>query len=345
VKILFVTNQGGGLLAGRTVRSFGLDFTVSSFTFETLVRFRRAPDLGPVVNRAALDRAVEEIEGHGGVLAEAPETVLLHFVRAKRGMRPLPWFVNTVQLLARVEPLRAAIRATYGEDPLALAAADARVRWIVTTKSHVDALAALGIPRERIVFFPSTSALQEAITPEAAAAYAGVEARPLPAGLEGMELLAAGTNNRDLVTLARAADLAGLRVHVIGDEPPPSRFLVRHAPIPLAEFVAATARAKALIVPLRAGDASCGQQTVAIAQRVRTLVVASDVPAMEAYVEHERSGLLVPPEDPAALGAALARALAEPRAREMAAAGFERDAKDGATVEAVLREVYGPPRG
>ena len=43
-------------------------------------------------------------------------------------------------------------------------------------------------------------------------------------------------------------------------------------------------------------------------------VVASDVPALRETVEHERTGLLVPPGDPAALAAAVARVLDEPEA-------------------------------
>ncbi len=43
-------------------------------------------------------------------------------------------------------------------------------------------------------------------------------------------------------------------------------------------------------------------------------VVASDVPALRETVEHERTGLLVPPGDPVALAAAVTRVLDEPEA-------------------------------
>ena len=55
-----MTNDGGGHFAGQTVSWLGLELTVASFTFEDLVRFRRPPAEGPMVQRQTLDRAVAE---------------------------------------------------------------------------------------------------------------------------------------------------------------------------------------------------------------------------------------------------------------------------------------------
>lgn len=62
-----------------------------------------------------------------------------------------------------------------------------------------------------------------------------------------------------------------------------------------------------------------------LAQTFARPVVASDVGDLGAAVEHGRTGLLVPPRDPAALGAALCRLLREPEtADRMGQAGLAR---------------------
>ena len=344
-----MTNDGGGHFAGQTVSWLGLELTVASFTFEDLVRFRRPPAEGPMVQRQTLDRAVAETERFDGVLAEAPESVLLHYVRRKRGLRPLRWLVNVVQLLDRVQPLRAMVRRIYGDDPLALAAADPRVRWLVTTRAHIEPLVRAGLPRERVTFYPSNTASQEHMMPTAAALFAEDAVRALPESLRGVAggVLVAGTNNRDIETVARAAEIARTPIHVLTDlrrtPPVASPWLAYHDVVPLADFVAAVARSRLLLIPLHAGDASCGQQTIAIAQRVRTLVVASDVPAVRDYIADGESGLLVPPGDPEALAAALGRALTDLRAPTLIEAAFERDARDGRHAERLFLDAYLAP--
>jgi hypothetical protein len=351
MRVLFITNDGGGRLARREVRAPGLDITVATFTFEDLARFRRPPVEEPVFDRRALDRAVAETEGFDGVLGDAPELLLLHYVRTKRGMRRVRWVVNVVDPGGAVRSIRLAVKRAYGEDPLHVAAADPAVRIMVTTTAHVEAMVAEGVPRERLLCLPSVSALQEALQPGAVAAYEAPEARPLPESLAAVAggVLVPGINQRDFATAARAAEIGEIPVHVLTDRRrapfTPSRFVVPHDPVPLAGFVAAVAQARLVVVPLRASDASGGQQTVAIAQRVRTLVVASDVPAMEGYVTHGGSGILVAPEDPEALAAAMKRALSEAPSAAMLQAGFERDARDGVRVVEAVREAYLSPLG
>jgi glycosyltransferase involved in cell wall biosynthesis len=52
--------------------------------------------------------------------------------------------------------------------------------------------------------------------------------------------------------------------------------------------------------------------TVLEAQATGTPVVASDLPVMREYLVHERNALLVSPEDPNAIAAALVRAVSDP---------------------------------
>lgn len=346
MKVLHVLNEARGALAGQRIEWRGLDLTVAAFTFEDLVHFRRAGERDPVIHREALDRAVAECERHEGVFAEAPEAVLLHYVRARRRLRPLRWLVNVVHLLERVEPLRALVRRAYGEDPLAVAAAAPEVRWYVTTREHAAVLVRAGLPAERIDFHPATTASHACLLPTAAEALAAPGPAPPPlAGVAG-GVLVAGINGRDLATLAAAAERAALPVHVLTDlrrlPPVTSRWLAYHDLVPLRDFVATVASARVLALPLRAGDGSCGQQTLAIAQHTRTLVVASDVPAVRDYLVDGESGLLVPPGDPAALAAALRRALEEPRREALVEAGARRNARDGAAFERIFLGAFAP---
>ena len=78
-------------------------------------------------------------------------------------------------------------------------------------------------------------------------------------------------------------------------------------PVAVERYVALLKRARVVAVPLEPGPEAAGQQTVAIAQRVGTPVVCSDVPGVADYVEEGRAALLVPPSDPAALAAGIRR--------------------------------------
>jgi glycosyltransferase involved in cell wall biosynthesis len=87
------------------------------------------------------------------------------------------------------------------------------------------------------------------------------------------------------------------------------------------------------------------------AMRAGVATVLTDVVGNRDVIEHGRSGLLVPPEDPAALAQAVIGLLEDPRRRaELAAAGRERVERRfdivtmGATMEALYTELAGAPR-
>jgi glycosyltransferase involved in cell wall biosynthesis len=168
----------------------------------------------------------------------------------------------------------------------------------------------------------------------------------LPERLEAVrgQILLAGTNNRDVATAARAAELLGRPIHVLTDlsrvRRVASRELVYHGVAPQAEFIAAVAHAAVLVIPLVANEESCGQQSLATAQRVGTLVVASDIPALRGYIVHGESGFLARPEDPSDLARALELALAHAGDERMLRAARERDRRDTIRMRAVFERAF-----
>lgn len=346
MRILFVTNEGRGRYAGRRFEWLGLEFTYSSFTFEDIVHFRVAPDAEPVLRRSALDRAIDEIEAFDGVFAEEPETVLLGYVRSRRGLQRKRWLSNTVQKLRRAAPIRELVQRTYGEDPLRAVAADTEIFWTVTTRAHHAPLVSEGLPECRMSYTPVTSAIHTAFFPDSAAAFEAGARADLPpklAEIRGAVLLA-GTNNRDLETMRQAAALLPDKVHVLTDLTRnvhlQSPHLVYHDLVTLPEYVAAVANAGVIVLPLRSTTESCGQQTLAAAQRVGTVVVASDVPAIRDYIEDGKSGFLARPGDPAALASSIRVALEHAEAPDIIAAGRARDARDAERIAELFTQVF-----
>lgn len=346
MRILFVTNEGRGRYAGRRFEWLGLDFAFASFTFEDIVRFRSAPDREPTIDRRALDRAIDEVEGFDGVFAEEPETILLAYVRRRRGLGPKRWIANTVQRLRRAGSIRDLVRSRYGEDPLEIVAADPEVFWGYTTRAHRDPLLAAGLPESRMIYTPVSSAIHTRFFPDTARAFEQGTGARLPTGLEAIKgaVLLAGTNNRDLETLSQAAALLPGRIHVLTDlsrnRRVASPHLAYHNLVPLPTFIAAVAHAGVLVLPLLPTTDSCGQQTLAAAQRVGTVVVASDVPAIRDYIEDGRSGFLAPPGDPERLAASIGIALEHAASPDILAAARARDARDADRITELFTRVF-----
>lgn len=351
MRILFVTNEGSGRYAGRHFEWLGLDFTYASFTFEDLVRFRFAPDREPIIDRAAIDRAIDEIEAFDGVFAEEPETVLLGYVRHRRGLAPKRWLSNTVQQLRRVNPVRSWVHSKYGEDPLDVVAADPELFWAVTTRVHCAALVAAGLPESRISYNPVSSAIHVHFFPDVAPAFEAGARAELPRELEAVRggVLMAGTNNRDLPTVSRAAALLPDKVHVLTDltrnRQKLSPHLVYHDVVPLPAFVTAVAHAGVLVLPLLKTEESSGQQTLAVAQRVGTVVVASDIPAIRDYIDDGKSGFLAPPGDAEALAGQIRLALEHADSPEILAAARARDARDAGVITELFTRVFVRAKG
>lgn len=92
--------------------------------------------------------------------------------------------------------------------------------------------------------------------------------------------------------------------------------------VPVEEVRDVFGRARVVVTPYRVGYQS---GVIHLAMTMARAVVTSDVGDLSAAVRHEETGLVVPPEDPAALADALERLLADAQeAERMGAAGHER---------------------
>jgi glycosyltransferase involved in cell wall biosynthesis len=162
----------------------------------------------------------------------------------------------------------------------------------------------------------------------------------LPTGRDG-SVFAGGYSNRDFAPLVEVSlrvsapmTLATERLSAEQRSQLPAR--VRAGRISHDEFVRLMSRASVVVVPLEhRTDRSAGEQTYLNAMAMGKPVIVTDTMGVRDYVEHEQTGLIVPPRDPDALAHALewtlnpanepaALAMGE-RARQVALARFGPD--------------------
>lgn len=183
----------------------------------------------------------------------------------------------------------------------------------------------LGLPAERFVFVPLS------IHDEPREAREN-EAAPF--------VLAMGSANRDYRTLVAAVGALGVPTvivagaHAVEGVALPPHVTVRSG-LGIAECHDLCARARVNVVPLRNTAFTSGQVTVLEAMMLGKPVVATRAAGTEDYVSEGWNGLLVPPEDPAALAAAIAALWDDPAARARLGAQARRTVAEGTTFRAV----------
>jgi glycosyltransferase involved in cell wall biosynthesis len=138
----------------------------------------------------------------------------------------------------------------------------------------------------------------------------------------GNYFLAIGREQRDWATLGVAARGTTTEIRVVGPRglvlPPP---LCSLPPMSRPELLSMLQHAKALVVPLLPAARTAGQLTVLDAMSVGRAVIATAGQGTEDYVT-DRTGILVPPRDPAALADAMRRLLQPGVAEEMGRAAL-----------------------
>ena len=141
-------------------------------------------------------------------------------------------------------------------------------------------------------------------------------------GKEDLFAIAAGRTFRDYPTLLDAAR-EGLDLPVtivagrgsLGSASVPQGVTVRYD-IPRPALVDLMARSAIVVLPLEARQISTGQSVLLEAMAMGKPVVVTRVNGTVDYVEHMRTGLLVPPNDPAALREAVNRLARDPELRQ-----------------------------
>ncbi|SFU87401.1 Glycosyltransferase involved in cell wall bisynthesis [Methylobacterium sp. 174MFSha1.1] len=183
----------------------------------------------------------------------------------------------------------------------------------------------LALPRDRFVFVPLSIHDEPRETHEDAAA-------PF--------VLAMGSANRDYATLVAAVARLGLPTVIVagahavaGLDLPPNVTL--RSNLTIAECHDLCGRARVNVVPLRNTSFTSGQVTVLEAMMLGKAVVATRAAGTEDYVSEGENGLLVPPEDPAALAAAIAALWEDPAARARLGEAARRTVAEGTTFRSV----------
>ena len=137
--------------------------------------------------------------------------------------------------------------------------------------------------------------------------------------------IAAGRTFRDYDTLIEAfrgldlpLTIVGYKGPLAGDQVPPNITLIRE--LPLAELTARVAASSVVIVPLLDLQISTGQSVFLQAMAMQKAVIVTAVNGPVDYIEHMKTGLLVPPRDPQALREAAQRLMGDPELRRQLAA-------------------------
>ena len=153
--------------------------------------------------------------------------------------------------------------------------------------------------------------------------------------IAGRHVFSGGDSLRDYATLAEVArNLPAIPFRIASattrlDSPPPN---VEVGRVPHAEYIQLVRSAAVLVVPLRAGVIrTAGLETFLTGMALGKLIITTDSPGIRDYVDDRRTGLIVPPGDAGAMTEAIAWAVDEANADEVAriaAAGRESARRD-----------------
>ncbi|WIB59108.1 glycosyltransferase [Curtobacterium sp. MCLR17_007] len=282
--------------------------------------------------------------------------------RAVRSFRPdvihAHWAIPQALVATLAAPGVPRVVTTHGGDVYALRAAPlVRLkRWVLGRAAHVttvngemrERLTSWGVPETRSSVVPMGVDLEPA-----AAARARTVRQPGRVVAVGRLVEKKGFGT--LLEALRGIDDVPWELVVVGDGPYRTRLQDQAAGLPVTftgqrgktEVLDTLASAEVVAlpsVPAANGDQEGLPVTLLEAAAVGAAVVASDLPGIRDVVEHDVSGLLVPPGDVASLRAALRRALTDDEARARwqqgataAAAAFSGE-RIGERYRAVLRD-------
>lgn len=169
-----------------------------------------------------------------------------------------------------------------------------RVAYCVLTRWERGRFAATwGVDPERVFVTPYCHTLSDADLAAPTSTRGGV--------------FAGGNSLRDygpLVAAAGELDVPVTLATKLVDGPLPAN--ITAGPVPYERFFELLRNARAVVVPLAdRNDRTAGQQTYLNAMALGKAVIVTDSPGVREYVEDGRTGIVVPPNDPAALARAI----------------------------------------
>jgi hypothetical protein len=152
--------------------------------------------------------------------------------------------------------------------------------------------------------------------------------------IAGTHVFSGGDSLRDYETLVEVARSLPMEFRIASARAsfptaPPNVNIGR---VPHAEYIQLVRSAAVVVVPLRAGVVrTAGLETFLTGMAMGKIIITTDSPGIRDYVDDGRTGLIVPPGDPAALRAAIAWAVDPTNAdqvAQIAAAGRESARRD-----------------
>jgi glycosyltransferase involved in cell wall biosynthesis len=270
--------------------------------------------------------------GHADALFTPLAQVLPLAARMRRRVRELalPWELGAVDVaftpLASVFPLAARARrlpvvvVNYGLNLIYERSARTRRQLLRASLGSAASVVCLG-ETQREMLLEQTGLRPERVR----TALLGIDAHffsPRPAQNGEPYVLAVGKDlARDYATLARALEGLGVRAEIaayprnlVGISLPPGARARVVGPLELRDLYA---NAACVVIPQRGdaypyGSEGGGLTALLEAMAMGKPIVASDRPIIREYVDDGRSGITVPPEDAAALRAAIDRVLGDP---------------------------------
>lgn len=252
-------------------------------------------DRGALSRRALLGRLVREAPAHRALIVDGsvgPSDLyvdLLAAIAARRGRAGVPIVIGECQWKlggSRIDRLttRLGLRALDGP----------KVAYCVLSYWERERFAKTwSVDPARVFVTPYCHTLSEADLAAPTSARGGI--------------FAGGNSLRDygpLVAVAPQLEEQIVLATKLLDGPLPEN--VTAGPVPRERFFELLRNARVVVVPLAdREDRTAGQQTYLNAMALGKPVIVTDSPGVREYVEDGRTGIVVPPADPAALASAL----------------------------------------
>ena len=204
----------------------------------------------------------------------------------------------------------------------------------VSARREIDVYAKrLGLPKDRIRFLPFHTNI--------------IEPRMVPG--TGGYIFSAGKTGRDFATLAAALEGLDVRVVVVGDQYhlqgisfPPN--VEVQCDIPYEQYMDLLRGSSMVVVSLKKLVKSTGQVVFLEAMALGKPVIVTETVGSEDYIEHEVTGVLVPPEDIHALRQAILKFIDHPDSYQKMAERALEQIRERHTFEAYTRTILNTAR-